>query len=212
MNNRIRHIILLVLALTSLQALANSEVKDTIYFYDTWEQILDKSPCAMGLDPLLFTDGYSIVFDFNDRNFNGNVSNQYIAANVGDSIWFVNSRYLQKNFKGNAKDLNNYVPLFYNDKVAYAVTRAKPSFMELMIGEEYSTEIDYYYIDFINRKVLRVTSAALSNLLEDYHDLQMRYEGMKDYKKRYIIEDYFFKYVDRATDDTMRPFILDLTD
>ena len=212
MNKRIRHIILLALALTSLQALANPEAQDTIYFYDTWEQILDKSPCAMGLDPFLFSDGYSMAFEFTDRNFNSNARKQYIAASVGDSIWFVNSRRLQKNFKGDSKDLNNYVPLFYNDKVAYAVTHAKPSFMEILMGEEYSSEIDYYYIDFINRKVLRVTPAALSNLLEDYHDLQMRYEGMKDYKKRYIIENYFFKYVDRATDDAMRPFILDLTD
>ena len=40
----------------------------------------------------------------------------------------------------------------------------------------------------------------------------MRYEGMKDYKKRPIIEDFFFQFVDRATEDLMRPFILDLTD
>ena len=38
----------------------------------------------------------------------------------------------------------------------------------------------------------------------------MRYEGMKDYKKREIIEDYFFKYIDRASQDVMHPYILDL--
>ncbi len=58
----------------------------------------------------------------------------------------------------------------------------------------------------------RVTHEYLSELLEDYPDLQMRYEGMKDYKKREIIEDYFFKYIDRATEDIMRPYILDLTE
>ena len=60
--------------------------------------------------------------------------------------------------------------------------------------------------------MLRVTPEVLSRLLEDYHDLQMRYEGMKDYKKRPVIEDFFFQFVDRATEDLMRPFILDLTD
>ena len=58
----------------------------------------------------------------------------------------------------------------------------------------------------------RVNSDYLSELLEDYHDLQMRYEGMKDYKKDYIIEDYFFKYIDRASEDFMHPNILDLVE
>ena len=71
-------------------------------------------------------------------------------------------------------------------------------------------KLEYYYIDFVNREVLRVTPKVLSDLLEDYHDLQMRYEGMKDYKKSEIIEDYFFKYIDRAVNDVMRPSVLDL--
>ena len=58
----------------------------------------------------------------------------------------------------------------------------------------------------------KVNHSYLSELLEDYHDLQMRYEGMKDYKKQYIIEDYFFKYIDRATGDVMHPYILELVD
>ncbi|MBQ9822475.1 MAG: hypothetical protein IJM58_10165, partial [Muribaculaceae bacterium] len=80
-------------------------------------------------------------------------------------------------------------------------------------GEEvidYSEIVDLYYIDFKNHMVRKVTPEVLSELLEDYHDLKMRYEGMKNYKKREIIFDYFFKYVERATDDIMRPFILDL--
>ena len=40
----------------------------------------------------------------------------------------------------------------------------------------------------------------------------MRYEGMKDYKKQEIIEDYFFRFIDRASSDVMRPYILDLVD
>ena len=38
----------------------------------------------------------------------------------------------------------------------------------------------------------------------------MRYEGMKDYKKREIMLDYFFKYIERANQDVMKPYILDL--
>ena len=80
---------------------------------------------------------------------------------------------------------------------------------EVSVDDE-SDVIDYYYIDFVNYKVRRVNPTVLSELLRDYHDLLMRYESMKDYKKRNIIEDYFFKYIKRATDDFMHPDILDL--
>ena len=58
--------------------------------------------------------------------------------------------------------------------------------------------------------MVKITPSSLSELLEDYHDLQMRYEGMKDYKKREIMLDYFFKYIERANQDVMKPYILDL--
>ena len=86
---------------------------------------------------------------------------------------------------------------------------------EILFGDtgdeaDYSKAASFYYIDFFNRKVLKVNPSVLSELLTDYHDLKMRYEGMRDYKKREIIEDYFYKYVDRASQDVMRPNILDL--
>ena len=40
----------------------------------------------------------------------------------------------------------------------------------------------------------------------------MRYEGMKDYKKHEVIEDYFLKYIERASSDVLRPSVLDLVD
>jgi hypothetical protein len=75
-----------------------------------------------------------------------------------------------------------------------------------------SNDVDYYYFDFKNRELRKVSSSVLSELLEDYHDLQMRYEGMKDYKKKYMIEEFFMKYVDRASQDFMRPYIVDLVE
>ena len=76
----------------------------------------------------------------------------------------------------------------------------------------YDDTADFYYFDFVNRRVIKITPESLTGLLEDYHDLQMRYEGMKDYKKRYIIEDYFYKYIDRASEDILRPYIVDLVE
>lgn len=206
-------IVLMVLAMTSIQAVAlTSEMPhDTIYFYNTWEQMFNEEPVIALVDPWIETiTPYDVVITADDSR----ISDRVVAATLGDSIWLINTHYLRQNFGGDAKKLSDFVPLYFNEKVAFVVSDAAMSVKDILFGpsEDYYPEGDYFYIDFQNRKVLKVTPAVLSALLEDYHDLQMRYEGMKDYKKRHIIEDYFFKYVDRATQDFMRPTILELVD
>ncbi len=206
-------IVLMVLAMTSIQAVAiTSEMPhDTIYFYNTWEQMFNEEPVIALVDPWIETiTPYDVVITTDDSR----ISERVVAATLGDSIWLINTHYLRQNFGGDAKKLSDFVPLYFNEKVAFVVSDAAMSVKDILFGpsEDYYPEGDYFYIDFQNRKVLKVTPAVLSALLEDYHDLQMRYEGMKDYKKRHIIEDYFFKYVDRATQDFMRPTILELVD
>ncbi len=206
-------IVLMVLAMTSIQAVAlTSEMPhDTIYFYNTWEQMFNEEPVIALVDPWIETiTPYDVVITADDSR----ISERVVAATLGDSIWLINTHYLRQNFGGDAKKLSDFVPLYFNEKVAFVVSDAAMSVKDILFGpsEDYYPEGDYFYIDFQNRKVLKVTPAVLSALLEDYHDLQMRYEGMKDYKKRHIIEDYFFKYVDRATQDFMRPTILELVD
>ena len=206
-------IVLMVLAMTSIQAVAlTSEMPhDTIYFYNTWEQMFNEEPVIALVDPWIETiTPYDVVITTDDSR----ISERVVAATLGDSIWLINTHYLRQNFGGDAKKLSDFVPLYFNEKVAFVVSDAAMSVKDILFGpsEDYYPEGDYFYIDFQNRKVLKVTPTVLSALLEDYHDLQMRYEGMKDYKKRHIIEDYFFKYVDRATQDFMRPTILELVD
>ena len=214
MKNRMRNmIVLMVLVITSIQAVAlTSEMPhDTIYFYNTWEQMFNEEPVIALVDPWIETiTPYDVVITTDDSR----ISDRVVAATLGDSIWLINTHYLRQNFGGDAKKLSDFVPLYFNEKVAFVVSDAAMSVKDILFGpsEDYYPEGDYFYIDFQNRKVLKVTPAVLSALLEDYHDLQMRYEGMKDYKKRHIIEDYFFKYVDRATQDFMRPTILELVD
>ena len=145
---------------------------------------------------------------------------EYIAASLGDSIWLINSYYLQSHFSGNVNKLAGYIPVFFNEKVAfftYVGVGDNLSVKQKLFGTldddiDYSEVVDIYYVDFLNNKVRKVTPSVLSELLDSYHDLKMRYEGMKNYKKREIIQDYFYKFVDRATEDIMRPNILDLTD
>ncbi len=191
---------------------------DTVYFYDTWEQMFDLQPVAMVVDPYIETfTPYEVYIITGDESINEMLLDDHLAISLGDSTMLISSKYLKNNFKGSVRDLRGFIPVFFNEKVAFITYNANMGVKEILFGNNWSFEdgeavfkSEKYYIDFLNRRVERVTPSYLSSLLQDYHDLQMRYEGMKDYKKQYIIEDYFFKFIDRATEDIMRPYILDL--
>ena len=211
-----RHLIILLLAMVSLNVQAVDEAYDTVYFYDTWEQMLSMTPSSMLVSPVVEVvnpyeiDIYTTTDDY--RLYD------HLAATLGDSIWLISTVYLQMNFAGDSHYLCQgrlrYIPVFFSKKVAYltCVNYGNPiSPKEIQFDKQGNVVMNYYYLDFRQRKVRLVTPDVLSELLDDYHDLQMRYEGMKDYKKPEIIEDYFMKFVDQASEDLMRPFILDLT-
>lgn len=218
MKNILLKILLLLLAVApfTLQAATEAVPHDTVYFYDTWAQMLYRDPAAMIVDPFIEEQIPCQVFFFtNDEKINKMIQEDHMAASVGDSIWFVSSHYLDEHFKGGER-MVGFVPVFFNEKVAFVTYTGRLSVKDILFGGgddyEYSYSIDLYYLDFMGHRVEKVTHEYLSELLEDYHDLQVRYEGMKDYKKRYIIEDYFYKYIERATQDIMRPYLLDLVE
>ena len=210
--------IMAVAAMCSLNCNAEETTpNDTVYFYDTWQQLFDKEPMGFSVNPPLFAlTPYEVYFDTGDYDLDEMMLKNHLAISLGDSIMLMSSHYLKKNFKGDAKSLEGYVPVYFNEKMAYLIFQSM-SLRDLLFGKSLNDEdtkykVEFYYIDFVNREVRRVTPSCLSELLEDYHDLQMRYEGMKDYKKQHIIQDYFYKYVDRASQDFMRPYILDLVE
>lgn len=218
MINWIRNILLVLLVtMTSSQAAAMYFITDTVYFYDSWEQILDNQPKAMMVGATLIPvsgSEVSISSGFNDTDVM--IRKEYIAFSLSDSLWFINSNFIKTHYKGDVKGFRGFAPLYFNEKTAFAVSSAPLSVYDVLFGndeEGYTSRIpDYYYFDFRNRRIDRVTPEYLSSLLEDYRDLLMRYEGMSNYKNPEIIEDFFFKYIDRVTDDIMRPNILDLVD
>ena len=58
--------------------------------------------------------------------------------------------------------------------------------------------------------MIRLDVKALTALLADYPDLRMRFEGMKDNDRNAILNEFFYRYIDRVNNDVMRPYILDL--
>ena len=214
MHNWLKIILLTLVTSCSLNSLAQEPI-DTVYFYDSWKQILNNIPEKMVISPVIEDinpfeiDIYTTSNDYSLYN--------HVAASLGDSIWLVSGKYIRNNFKGDLRELSSskYYPLFFNEKVAYLLSltiNENQSLKDILFGttDDYDLVVCFYYLDFRNRSVRKVTSKVMSELLEDYHDLQMRFEGMKNNKRNEIIEDYFYKFVDRATDDIMRPYILDL--
>lgn len=205
-----RYIIIIVTVISALKAFAVEEPHDTVYFYSTWEQMLYMEPEVMVIDPdLNIYTPFEVYVNAEDKNLDKLIRKEYIAMSMNDSTWFLNSEYLRKHFNGDTKAMNGYIPVFFNEKVAYVVREVEESGPGY--GIMYTVKWDAcYYIDFMKHTVKRVTHDYLKELLDDYPDLQMRYESMKERKKHSIIKDYFFKYIDRATEDVMRPYILDL--
>ena len=187
MKNWLKYLMLVAVASMSLQSIAQTE-PDTLYFYKTWKQIMDLEPTAFIVNPII--DAYSpyeIYFITGYEEVDKSIQKDYMAVSQGDSIWLMNSEYLKTYFKGDVNGLDGFIPMFFNDKVAYLTANGPVTVKEVLFGNN-----------------------AESELLTDFHDLKVRYEGMKDYKKQYVIEDYFYKYIDRASNDVMHPYILDL--
>ena len=197
--------------MASLCAHATEEQQDTAYFFNTWEQVIKMKPATMLVNPYIsFTTAYDIYVDTDDPTINKKIEKEYMAELLGGEFWLINTVYLKKNFKGDTRNLKGYLPLFFDEKVAYVKDMEET-------GPRYSGGYDivesklyYYYIDFVQHKVRKVNHKVLKDLLMDYPDLLMRYESMKDYKTQSVIQDYFLKYVERASEDVMRPNILDL--
>ena len=219
MKNRLKYIMLVAIASVSLSTVAQNstptQAYDTLYFYKTWEQMFDLQPSAYIVNPIIFADTpFEVYIETGYDETNEAIENDYIALSQGDSIFLMNSKYIKDFFKGDVKGFNGFIPIYFNDKVAFLTANGPVTVKDILFGNNVDGVTSYsqafYYIDFVNRKVKHVSHSYLSELLTDYHDLKMRYEGMKDYKKREIIEDYFYKYIDRATEDFLRPNILDL--
>ena len=192
-----------------------AERNDTVYFYQSWQQVFDLTPGVFIVNPYIEAETpYSVrVLTDNNEAIETLQKSGFVAVSH-DGLWYANSRYLKNKFQCDDRAFDNLVPLYYNEKVAYIACLGEPSVKEILFAhdDEMTFPVDYYYIDFKNGRVRKVTHYYLSELLEDYHDLQMRFEGMKDYKKRYMVEEFFFRYIERVTDDVMQPYILDLVE
>ena len=191
------HIVMLALAL----AFSHSRADAQVCFFDTWNQVYYNRPVGTSdISSVIWETAYEIYFEKKGYPENKD-ADKHIVATLDSTAWRINSKYLKKEFSGDGALLRGYVPLFFNDRVAYAT---------YLPFDDSNARLEYYYIDFQKREVSKVTHKSLPKLLADYPDLKMRYEGLKDQKNLDVILDFFLDYVERACDDPMRPLIMDL--
>ncbi len=224
MNRFFKHIALAIVMATAVTAMAEDAIvyharHDTLYIYSSWESVMAMSP-DMGLtNPMyeVFTP-WDLDITSPDRRFDKYLE-EAVAVSFGDSLWYISPLWLQKNFKGDSKRIDFWTPFYFTSKTAfiqhpdYVLMDPDDNAREYVIefgGDLYSpNEIpaQYYLLDFSDHKVKKVNNKVMSQLLEDagYRDLLMLYEGMKNYKKTKIINDYFLRYLMRAVDDPMVP-------
>ncbi len=192
---------------------------DSIWVYNSWESMMDQWPDTLIVNPEvnLYTP-YDIDFDAFDDDANRMLETQTVALSLGDSLWLVNSRYLKKNFSGDIKKMDNYVPLLFNAKMAFIEcvpsytdfgTALLGSFFGMYVGDPFNDPPELYWINFENRKVEKVTHKNLPRIMEFYPDLQRRYEAMANRKDREVIKYFFYDFVRRAERDPSYPYLLD---
>lgn len=226
-NHYISAAICLVIALCAFplraQGLAqNGNVADTLFVYCTWEGIFDEAPDTILVNPVISADSPT-HFDFEptgaNRKNESKMLHNAVAVALGDSVWFVNAELMKKQFKGDCKHFSDFVPLYFNSKIAFAAFMRPAgrgfggSLLDILFGieeEDMEGEQMFYLIDFESRQVRCIDHKELSSLLEryDYRDLQRRFESMHDYREQYIIQDFFIQMVNRLNEDPTVPFLL----
>lgn len=196
------------------------EWRDTVMIYSTWENLLDGYPDAVATNPLIeMYTPFDVYISSRDATMR-KMFDEAAAVAIGDSIFLAGTGWLCERFSGDCHKMQDFVPLFFSSKIAFLqwTDGPTPSLLNALFGgeeEEYSYEdfmatADYYLIDFAQSRVERIDHKVLSRLLAPYRDLLMRYQGMKDYKKRPVISFFFNEYLRRIGNDPEIPHLIDI--
>ena len=192
---------------------------DSLWVYNTWESLMCQAPDALLINPVIeaYTP-YDIAFETLESEANDMLYNYSLAVALGDSVWLINSRVLRQSFKGDVKKMDDYVPFYFNAKMAFIEAVTTYSFGSTLLnsifgsdetGAAYNEPPDLFWIDFEHGKIDRITHKNLSAIMELYPDLVRRYEAMASHKDREVVHFFFYEFVRRAEQDQRYPYLLD---
>lgn len=230
MKHLIKSILLISFIAAGIKAMA---ANDYAAVYKSWNAILSSQPDTI-LSKIHIEIGspFSIeikALDKKDKETKNILNEEALAVSINDSVWFVNTSFLKKHYKGVALPyMRHYAPLYFNDKIAYLqysndvdnailyqlaayVNNGMSTAAALQFLTSYGFNYENAYIFIINpneKTVDAVNDSKMSALLSPYLDLRRRYESMSYYDEPFVINYFFMEYIDRiSTDDTI-PYML----
>ena len=211
----------------------HDEGTDTLMVYNSWHSVFYK-----GRDTVVINPNIEIYSPFQykfkptekDRKpLSKMIEKQSVAVAIGDSVWLVNSKYIRDSLQGGYnKYFRDYLPLYFSEKIAffqyipteidyleYEIDNFQN--LEYYVGVGRSSVLEYPYgvadvahfvIDLANKSVYLVDKNYLLFLLERYPDMKRRFEMMQGQNEFYLINEFFWDYVDRISNDPFAPNIV----
>lgn len=209
----------------------HDEGTDTLWVYNNWQSLYYNGPDTMAVNPNIeINSPFNMKFKPTEKDnkiLKKRIEKECLAVSVGDSVWLINSRYLRDSLQGQYnKIFENFVPLYFNEKIAFVqFLPTEISYYPIEIdsfeglyagvgrdgiynaGDYGLVAIPHFIIDFSTRSLVLVDSTYLLHLLEQYPDMKRRYEMMQDQNEFYMINQFFWDYVDRLSRDPMFPSV-----
>ncbi len=209
----------------------HDEGSDTLWLYNSWDALFYDGPDTMAVNPNIEVfSPFNIKFkptEKNNKELKKMLDKHTVVVSIGDSVWMINGRYLRDSLSGQYnKIFENYVPLYFNENIAFVqfiITEISylpfeiDSFEGLYAGVgrygifeagDYGyVAVPHFVIDFASKSLNLVDHNYLLYLLEQFPDMKRRYEMMQDQNEFYMINQFFWDYVERLSRDPMTPEI-----
>lgn len=202
---------------------------DTLYVYNSWRAVFFDGPDTMAINPNIeIFSPFNMKFKPTEKDskpLRKMIEKESVVVSIGDSVWMINSRFLKDSLRGEYNEIfENYVPLFFNERMAFVqFLPTEISYLPFEIknfegvqagvgrdglynaGDYGIVAIPHFMIDLANRTITLVDRNYLLFLLERYPDLKRRFEMMQDQHEFYMINQFFWDYVDRLDREAQMP-------
>ncbi|MBP5687240.1 MAG: hypothetical protein J6X22_01180 [Muribaculaceae bacterium] len=211
----------------------HDEGTDTLMVYNSWQSVFYTGPDTMAINPNIeISSPFQYKFKPTEKDrkpLSKMIEKQSVAVAIGDSVWLVNSKYLKDSLQGGYnKYFRDYLPLYFSEKIVffqYLPTEIEYLDVEIdnfenlqyYVGVGRSSLLEYpggvadvahFVIDLENKTVFLVDKNYLLYLLERYPDMKRRFEMMAGQNEFYLINEFFWDYVDRISRDPYAPNIV----
>ena len=211
----------------------HDEGTDTLMVYKSWHSVFYKGCDTVAINPnieIYSPFQYKFKPTEKDRKpLSKMIEKQSVAVAIGDSVWLVNGKYLKDSLQGSYnKYFRDFLPLYFSEKIAffqylpteidylgaeidnfenlqYYVGVGRSSVLEYPTGV---ADVAHFVIDLENKTVFLVDKNYLLFLLERYPDMKRRFEMMQGQNEFYLINEFFWDYVDRISSDPYAPIIV----